>query len=207
MGSAPPDNPPPDSVVITLEDVDIPMSALQSQNPDINRFSAGFIILRPDPTDSLKQQALLIQRGYDGSWGESWEGPGGGYDCLKDKTIKETALRETEEESGVIVPLRSIFPFVYKREFEHKGLQMAYFTFIAQLDADFSVALSHEHLDWRFFGEEDIQNLGSFDKTKSRQVNYVMLESKRQTLCHVFENMETLKQSDEHAILRADISY
>ncbi|KAJ5654968.1 hypothetical protein N7490_001971 [Penicillium lividum] len=206
MSSVPPKNPPPDSVVMRLEDVDIPVPALRRQNSDIDRFSAGFIILHQDPADPTKQQALLIQRGYEGSWGGSWEGPGGGYEPSKDATIKNTALRETEEESGVIVPLEAIFPFVYKRTFEHKDLRMAYYTFIAQIDAQFSVTLSHEHLDWKFFGEEDVRNFGPFDETESRQVNDVMLKSKRQTLCHIFENRGELKSGDENGILQMNIS-
>lgn len=180
------------------------MSKLQRKNPDIERFSAGFIVLSQDTADPWNPKALLIQRGNDGSWGESWEGPGGGYESKKDATIKDTALRETKEEAGVIVDPETIFPVVYERFFEHKGLRMASYTFIALMDVKDHVELSREHLDWGFFGEKEVQNFGPYDEAKSSQVKHVMLVSKKRTLLDIFENRENLQQGDEISILQLE---
>lgn len=201
MSSVLPSKPSTEPTVVRLEDVDIPVPALQKENPDINRFSAGFIILHQHPVVSSKQQALLIQRGCDGSWGETWEGPGGGYAPDEDVTIKHTALRETQEEAGVVVPLKAIFPLVYRTTFEHKGLRMAYYTFVAQLDEEVPVTLSHEHLAWGFFDEEYVGNFGPFNNEKSRRQQFVMLEDKKRILCHIFKNRESLKNGVKDGIM------
>ncbi|KAJ6069154.1 hypothetical protein N7499_011041 [Penicillium canescens] len=191
-------------VLVRLKDIDIPVPALQKANPDINRFSAGFIILRENPVDLSNPHAFLIQRGFDGSWGGTWEGPGGGYEPGKDATIVETALRETQEEAGIVIPPEAIFPLVYRRTFEHKGLLMNYYIFIAQLDGEIPVTLSDEHLAWGFFNEQEARSFGTFDKEEARQQKHVMLESKKRTLCHIFRNKERLKNGDEKGIMHVD---
>ncbi|KAJ5153566.1 uncharacterized protein N7482_010044 [Penicillium canariense] len=96
----------------------------------------------PNKPPSEPVMALLIQRGRYGLWDESWEGPGGGYELGKDATMKYTALRETKEETGVVVPPEAIFPLVYRGTFEHKGLRMVYYTSVTQLGAKVPVTVT-----------------------------------------------------------------
>jgi 8-oxo-dGTP pyrophosphatase MutT (NUDIX family) len=112
----------------------------------------------------------------------------------------KTALRETQEETGIIIPPEAIFPLVYRITFEHNGLLMNYYMFIAQLDGAIPVTLSGEHLAWGFFNEKEVQSFGTFDKEKARQRKHVMLESKKRTLCHIFINKERLKNGDERIL-------
>lgn len=201
MSSVLSNKPSTEPTVVRLKDVDIPVPVLQKENPDINGFCAGIIILRRHPAVSSKEQVLLIQRGCDGSWGETWEEPGGEYGPDEDATIKHTALRETQEETGVTIPPEAIFPLAYRTTFEHKGLRLAYYTFVAQLGEEVTVTLSHEHLAWGFFDEEYIGNLGPFDNEKNRQEKFVMLEDKKRILCHTFKNRESLENGDKDGIM------
>lgn len=183
--------------LVRLEDVDIPISTLQERNPKIDRFSAGFIILRRVPRDLSKLFALLIQRGCDGSFGKTLEGPGGGLEPRKDVTIISTALRETKEETGIDVPLNAIFPLLYLTEFQHKNSRMGYYTFVTELLGEIPVTLSEEHLYSGFFDADEVQDFEIFDEEKSIKERNVILESKKKTLCHIFENCESLRNGDE----------
>ena len=82
---------------------------------------------------------------------------------------------------------------------------MASYQLIAMIDGEADVTLSDEHLAWGFFDEEEIENFGPFDKTKSKQDEHVMLESKKEMLRHFFANEESLRKGDEEAIVHVDV--
>ncbi|KAJ5871070.1 hypothetical protein N7455_006011 [Penicillium solitum] len=58
-------------ILVRLQDANIPMSVLQENNPDINRFTASVIAFRQNSETPSQPEVLLIQRGYEGSWGGS----------------------------------------------------------------------------------------------------------------------------------------
>lgn len=186
--------------VVRLEEVDLPVSQLKTENPAIGRFSAGFIVVRPNSANPSKLEVLLILRAYGGSWPETWEPPQGGNE-EKDKTIRDTALRETEEEAGLIIRPENIFPLAYRRAFEHKGSQMISYQLIAMVDRKADITLSDEHLAWGFFGEEEVEQFGLFDKEKIQQDQHVMLEGKQEMLHHFFANEESLRKGELEAIV------
>ncbi|OQD76250.1 hypothetical protein PENANT_c132G08727 [Penicillium antarcticum] len=186
----------PELLMVKLQDVDVPISALQTMNPGVDRFTASFILVRDNPDNPSQPQVLLIQRGHDGSWGGSWEKPGGGHEFDKDNSIMQTALRETKEEVGLKISTEAIFPAAYRTAFLHKGLQMASYTFIAELGREASITLSDEHLRWGFFDEESLRLFGPYEKEKAQQDGGVMLERKKEILRHFFTNKEQLKIGD-----------
>ncbi|KAJ5446381.1 hypothetical protein N7491_002463 [Penicillium cf. griseofulvum] len=161
-------DPTAEPIVVRLQDVNIPMSDLQKKNPDIDRFTASVIIFRQNPGHPSQHGVLLIQRGYEGSWGGSWEVPGGGYETGKDVSIFQAALREAEEEAGLKIPPKLIFPLVYKTTFRHKESRMASYTFIVELPKEVPITLSDEHLDWGFFNEKDIRLLAHTRRGKPK---------------------------------------
>lgn len=188
-------DPTAEPLVVRLQDVDIPMPFLQEKNLDINRFTASVIVFRQHSDCPSQPQVLLIQRGYEGSWGGSWEEPGGGYEPGKDVSIMQTALRETKEETSLELSSNVIFPLVYRTTFWHKGSRMASYTFIVELGEEVTIAMSDEHLDWGFFNEEDIRLFGLYNKGEA-QGGRVMLERKKETLRHFFINKDSLRNGD-----------
>ncbi|KAJ6105252.1 hypothetical protein N7523_010062 [Penicillium sp. IBT 18751x] len=190
--------------VVRLEEVDKPVSQLRIESPKIGRFSAGFIVVRRNPTNASTQEVLLIQRSYGGSWPEAWETPQGGNET-KDKTIRDTALRETEEEAGLVIAPETIFPLVYRRTFEHKGSLMTSYQLIAMVDGEVDITLSDEHLAWGFFDEKKVEKFGLCDIKNIHQDQYVMLEGKKEMLRHFFTNTESLRKGEMEAIMSVKI--
>ncbi|KAJ5897446.1 hypothetical protein N7504_007734 [Penicillium tannophilum] len=187
-------DPTTEPLVLNLKEVDIPIPALQENNPNVGRYTASFIVFR-QATNSAKPQVLLIQRGHDGSWGGSWEVPGGGYEPGKDDTIMQTALRETKEEAGVHISPSAVFPLVYRTAFWHKESWIASYTFIAEVAEEVPITISDEHLDWGFFDEDDIQRFGVYQKGED-QVGHVMLARKKGILRHFFTHRDSLRNGD-----------
>lgn len=179
--------------VVRLEEVDLPVSQLQEKYPKTGRFSAGFILVRQDPANLSKPKVLLIQRSYGGSWAETWETPQGGNE-EKDKNLRDTALRETEEEVGLLIRREAIYPLAYRRTFKHKGSLMTSYQLIAIVDGEVDITLSDEHLAWGFFDEDEIKEFGPFDDKKIQQDQYVMLEKKKAMLLNFFFNEESLRE-------------
>ncbi|KAJ5330556.1 hypothetical protein N7476_000339 [Penicillium atrosanguineum] len=186
--------------VVTLEEVDQPISRLKTKNPAVARFSAGFIVVRPNSANLSELEVLLIRRAYGGSWAEAWETPQGGNE-EKDKTIRDTALRETKEEAGLIIQPENVFPLAYRITFEHKGSLMTSYQMIAMVDREADINISDEHLAWRFFDEEEVEQFGLFDKNKIQQDPHVMLQGKKEMLCHFFANEESLRKGEMEAIV------
>ncbi|RWQ91221.1 hypothetical protein C8Q69DRAFT_511187 [Paecilomyces variotii] len=158
MRSVLPNKPPAEPVLLRLEDVDIPVPALQKENPTStgSALASSFFA----KTHSIHPINRPFSFNVDAT--------DHGY----------TALRETKEEIGVVVSPEAVFPLVYRRTFKLKGLRMVYYTSVAQLGAKVPVTVSHEHIAWGFFDEEAVRNFGPFVKEKSRQVKHVMLEAK-----------------------------
>ncbi|KAJ5384720.1 hypothetical protein N7517_002631 [Penicillium concentricum] len=182
-------------ILLRLQDVNIPMSVLQEKNPDTNRFTASVIAFRQNSETPSQPEVLLIQRGYEGSWGGSWEVPGGGYETGKDVSILQTALRETKEEASLEISSNFIFPLVYRTTFWHKESRMASYTFIVELSKEVPIVLSDEHLDWGFFNEKEICLFSPYEKGKA-QDGHVMLKRKKETLRLFFFNKESLRNGD-----------
>ncbi|KAJ6102094.1 hypothetical protein N7486_004521 [Penicillium sp. IBT 16267x] len=187
-------DPTTEPLVLKLKEVDIPIPALQEYNPNVGRFTASFIVFC-QTINSAKPQVLLIQRGHDGSWGGSWEIPGGGYEPGKDDSIMKTALRETEEEAGVHISPDAIFSLVYRTVFWHKESWIADYTFIAEVAEGVPITISDEHLDWGFFDEDDIRGFGVYQKGEIQE-RHVMLARKKGILHHFFTNRESLRNGN-----------
>ncbi|KAJ5636640.1 uncharacterized protein N7484_009953 [Penicillium longicatenatum] len=181
-------------LVLKLEEVDVPITVLQENNPNVGRFTASFIVFH-QTTNPAKPQVLLIQRGHDGSWGGSWEVPGGGHEPGKDDSILQTALRETYEEAGVHISPDAVFPLVYRTAFWHKESWIASYTFIAEVAEGVPITISDEHLDWEFLDEDDIRRFGVYQKGEAQE-GRVMLARKKGILRHFFMNRESLRNGD-----------
>ena len=105
------------------------------------RFSAGILY-------EANAQYLLLQRSGSGLWSI----PGGGIESV-DQSLWDTAVRETEEETGTA-------PRGKKRGEVtcHKGSSQ-YTTFLISVAYPFQVQLNHEHSDWGWFGAKQIKRL------------------------------------------------
>ncbi|KAJ5974822.1 hypothetical protein N7481_008529 [Penicillium waksmanii] len=124
---------------LSIEDIDIPLSALLAQSNGIERVSGSAIILGFRPNDPSTPHILLCQRSPNGidddgepkknSFPWTWETPGGGA-LPEDGTILETIVRETAEETELALWAAS--SRVYRVTFFQKGNWMAKYLAIAK---------------------------------------------------------------------------
>lgn len=81
--------------------VNVPLHRLGEIFPDIQRFSAMAIAFAYNPNSPTELKVLLIkQNGKNSSWGNTWEPAGGGPDD-QDRTILDSAARESGEETQI----------------------------------------------------------------------------------------------------------
>lgn len=97
------------------------------------------------------KRILLLRRGLtDPSYPGDWCLPGG---CSEDKeTEQEAAIRETYEETGIL--LESLEHIGYEST---RGILVSVFR--AELNGEVGVTLSHEHTEYKWVGREDLQGI------------------------------------------------
>ncbi|KAJ5788801.1 uncharacterized protein N7518_005812 [Penicillium psychrosexuale] len=86
------------AVASHLEYFTIPLTDFVTARPEFEGFGLGvYIFSHADPTPRI----LLLQRALTDSMLGCWEGPGGACELNTDKTLLDSPLRETLEESGL----------------------------------------------------------------------------------------------------------
>lgn len=136
----------------------------------IEETSAGIVLFRKDGTGYL---FLLLHY------------PSGHWDFVKGKmekgeSIKETAIRETQEETGItdITFLENFeewieYNFQYQGELVHKKVVF----FLAETK-ETDVKISHEHLDYTWMDYNTAMEKTTFDNAKTVLTKAQMLLSK-----------------------------
>ena len=88
------------SVAPHLDYFTIPLADFTAARPEFEGFGVGaYIFSRADLTPRI----LLLQRALSDSMPGCWEGPGGACEPESDKTLLDSLVRETLEESGLHV--------------------------------------------------------------------------------------------------------
>lgn len=88
-----------------LSQFNVPLDEFSATKPGFTDFGVGGLIVTPPSATEQQEQwrILLLQRAPTDSYGNYWEGPGGGLDPGEDATILAGAAREVHEESGLRV--------------------------------------------------------------------------------------------------------
>lgn len=118
------------------------------------RYSAGGLILREG--DGGVEELLMIQRSKDDFYPNQWEFPRGGCDSEKEKTLRDCAIREIKEETGLDVkPLKLIDKIRYIRHTgkEGKRITICYNYKCKMLNPNQEVRLSKEHQGYKWISE------------------------------------------------------
>ena len=106
-------------------------------------------------------EILLIQEGKEHVKGK-WNLPAGGFakeDEEIEETIKEAAVRETKEETGLEVELKGLIG-IYTREAERTDKKNTNLIFKAsKVRGDLDPNKEEEIIDARYFSYEEIENL------------------------------------------------
>lgn len=108
----------------------------------VKQFSAGAVIYRVDNDES--RSYLLLQ--YPGKY---WDFPKGKLEL--GENWKDAALREIEEETGLIVTLYDNFEYKYTyifNDFKGNKIEKTVVFFISKVDRNVEVKLSYEHIDY-----------------------------------------------------------
>ncbi|KAJ6126239.1 hypothetical protein N7471_010732 [Penicillium samsonianum] len=220
--------------IIPVEELNIPLRRSSGKESNIERFSASTLVflfdLHEPPTAYvlLHKRALLgkEENGNDkpNSWAFSW-GPPGGSQEIFDKTILNTAKRETEEE--VNLHGSRVSRLVYRDSWMHKGVQMARYTFPLEVDEQLKVQRrwcdrkqqpvgrnegpirlrEDEHLDYCWATEAQIRDSSLYnEKNPQHQRELVMLESKEMIL-HAFTRLKNSQLDDIRSVHRLMMEY
>lgn len=96
-------------------------------------------------------QFLMIQFGEDK--GNKWHFPGGRLDKGDDSI--DGLRREVEEETGLEI---EVIKPLYTKVFDENDPKYGVF-FLARCPSDANVKLSHEHVKYRWFGKDEIDNI------------------------------------------------
>lgn len=138
-------------------------SDFEKQNEGINHHTGGAIVIL-----EIKGvlYVLLVQRPEKGTWGGSWEMPGGSYGKNEDASIVDTAIRETEEETGFVFDRESILETVYRDTFRNpkypeQNNATHYVVVKQKLDERPDIRYSTEHQNGGLFSEEELENLAT----------------------------------------------
>jgi 8-oxo-dGTP pyrophosphatase MutT (NUDIX family) len=192
---------------INASTVNIPLHRLRELFLDIQRFSAMAIIFASHPDSPTKLRVLLIKRnGKNSSWGNTWEPAGGGPDD-KDRTILDSAARESEEETqirpsrfagmaltcafyhtdrktGSLVVMRTVGFIINHNEETMAG--RVWSQEMKQPLGQSSVKISEEHLDHCWFTEEEVRKAVLYKEAGSQE-SFTMLLAKKDMVLLAFE--------------------
>lgn len=113
------------------------------------KYSAAGIIMRKG--DGNVDELLMIQRAKTDYWPLEWEFPRGSCEKGKDKRLRDCAIREIKEETGLDVkPLKLIDKYVHKKD----GVTTYCFNYVCKmLKPDQEVRLSKEHKGYKWISE------------------------------------------------------
>ncbi|KAJ5813233.1 hypothetical protein N7447_010256 [Penicillium robsamsonii] len=116
-----------------LEYFTIPLKDFAAARPEFEGLGVGaYIFSHADPTPRI----LLLQRALTDSMPGCWEGPGGACELETDKTLLDSLVRETLEESGLhvshIIDLVAVDCWEHHR---HNGgkIRIAKYSFIVEV--------------------------------------------------------------------------
>jgi 8-oxo-dGTP diphosphatase len=106
-----------------------------------------------------KEKFLVVQRSAHDSMPLKWEFPGGGVE--EDETVREAALRELEEETGLEGEIiRRGEPGKFEREEDILEFN------VFEVEVSGSVELGDEHRDFLWVSKEKLEKLDSEDGMK-----------------------------------------
>ncbi|CAG8901275.1 unnamed protein product [Penicillium egyptiacum] len=116
-----------------LEYFTIPLTDFAAARPEFEGFGVGaYIFSHADPTPRI----LLLQRALTDSMPGCWEGPGGACELDTDKTLLDSLVRETLEESGLHVSHIIDLVAVDCWEHHHRGggkIRLAKYSFVIEV--------------------------------------------------------------------------
>lgn len=185
---------------LRIEDVDVPFSKAQEEYEGIKGHIGSAIIIFEFRGE---RKVLLIQR-VGGSKPRSWEVPGGKYEEDEDKTIVDTAIRETEEETGWKFTREHVLNIVYRDVFNQaKGAKndIHYIIVNQKLDIDnmsSKIKLrDDEHCAYGLFTKEQVKGFASRTQAEFKNEDEIrqaiesgqklMLSSKKEHVLMAFE--------------------
>ncbi|KAJ5472099.1 hypothetical protein N7539_008668 [Penicillium diatomitis] len=202
---------------INAGSVKIPLHRLRELFPDIQRFTAMAIILAYHPDSPTELRVLLIKRnGKNSSWGNIWE-PAGGGPGDEDRTILDSAARESEEETNIwpsrfagmaltcafyhtdrktgnLVVMRTL-GFIINHN-EEIMAQRIWSHEMQQSIGQSSVQISEEHLDHCWFTEEEVRSAALSEEAVPQQGPFTMLRAKRDMVLLAFELFRRNKRQE-----------
>jgi hypothetical protein len=187
--------------------VNIPLHRLKELFPGIQRFTAMAVKFSYHPDSPSKLRVLLILRkGKESSWGNTWE-PGGGTPDEEDATIIHSAARGSGEQTqiwplrfadnavtcsfyhkdrktGEIVVMRTLGFIIIDNE--ETMAQRVWSSEMQQPVGQSSVKISDEHLDHCWFTEDEVRSATLYVEATS-QGPFAMLLAKRDMVLLAFE--------------------
>ncbi|KAJ5976514.1 hypothetical protein N7481_010221 [Penicillium waksmanii] len=205
---------------LSIEEVDVSLSALLAKSNNIQRVSGGAIILGFRLDDPYSPHVLLCQRSPNGrdddgepkmnSFPGTWESPGGGA-LPEDRSILETMVRETAEETGLVLWAAS--NRVYCVTFRHKDIWMAKYLAIAETSEKTNCGRlwsdehdgprgsdenpirlrDDEHLDYVWATEQQVRNPVIYEPSDANKTGLAMMQSNKDVLLDFFS---WLKEDD-----------
>lgn len=110
---------------------------------------------------------LILQRAKDeDAFPNIWELPGGKKEPFE--FVYDSVVREVREETGLIVKVLNLLSaFNYKVEKEEELRDMTQIDFLIEPVDKIEVKISDEHQDFKWVGEEELDNYEITEETKS----------------------------------------
>lgn len=99
---------------------------------------------------------LLLRTAGENIHPSEWDFPGGGIE--PGETEKEALVREVREETGIDISPYEAVPIKRWEEISKKGVKISGVDFFCSLDSCPDIILSVEHVEARWFSEEEIFN-------------------------------------------------
>ncbi|KAJ2913701.1 hypothetical protein MD484_g6712, partial [Candolleomyces efflorescens] len=144
----------------SVKPFDVPLDALQARHPR-KRLVVGVAVLKPARSDdgSRECQVLVVRRvSSEDEFPNAWELPGGGAENDTVKTILDTVVRETFEETGLKVT--SITKRIQGFEYSTSKGDAIQFNFLVEVEEPVEVKLNpEEHDDYAWVGLESLGGL------------------------------------------------
>ncbi|KAF2151495.1 hypothetical protein K461DRAFT_280290 [Myriangium duriaei CBS 260.36] len=111
-----------------------------ARHPDLHGVLAGAVVYRRSPDHARGLETLAIRRAATDSWPLLWEHPGGSVEVDKDPSLVHAAVRELQEEGG-LVARRVICPVGLRKMFSSAGVEILVEEEDARMDSDDSLLI------------------------------------------------------------------